>query len=191
MELEVIGLAEKTKTEEEELHPVLARLEAIRRRLGLSQERFALQRLNVSFATYNGWLHGRFRKISLERLQELEALADRLERELEELDYIWCELTDEIVEVAEDSDTPDRYGPCPVCGSENCSWEWWNADQARKEWGLSEDEYPDAPVIRILNRGRFGGRNYGALLEGEFSDEVKKLRRENHVDDGEEEEEES
>jgi len=60
-------------------------LEEIRGRLGLSQERFALQKLDVSFATYNGWLHGRFEKISLERLKQLERRAAELERELAEV----------------------------------------------------------------------------------------------------------
>lgn len=81
MELEVMELTRETT---EELHPVLARLEAIREKLGLSQERFALQKLDVSFTTYNSWLRGRFSKISLERLEQLQAIADELERELEE-----------------------------------------------------------------------------------------------------------
>lgn len=64
-------------------HPVLKRLEAARERMGLSREQFALRHVGVSYITYHRWCKGAFERTSVERLKQLEQLADRLEAELE------------------------------------------------------------------------------------------------------------
>lgn len=180
---EVIYLGRPREKPDKIEHPVLKRLEAVRERMGLSREQFAVRYVGVSYITYHRWCKGGFDRTSVGRLAELEELADWLETKLEEPDYIHCEFTGEIAEVAEGSDQPNSAGPCPICGSEECSWEWWSADQVREEWGLSEDEYPEAPLIRISNRGKWSGKNRGILLKGQFGEEAERLRKEAEDED--------
>jgi len=52
-------------------HPLLERLEAKRKELGLSQERFAVERLGITFNTYQRWLHRRFNP-TLEMIERIE-----------------------------------------------------------------------------------------------------------------------
>jgi transcriptional regulator with XRE-family HTH domain len=52
-------------------HPLLERLEAKRRELGLSQERFAVERLGIAFNTYQRWLYQRFNP-TLEMIERIE-----------------------------------------------------------------------------------------------------------------------
>lgn len=64
-------------------HPVLERLEAVRNRLGLSREAFAYTKLGVTGMTYYRWCTGKFKKLTLERVEELEKRVEELEGELE------------------------------------------------------------------------------------------------------------
>jgi len=52
-------------------HPLLDRLEAKRKELGLSQERFAVERLGIAFNTYQRWLYQRFNP-TLEMIERIE-----------------------------------------------------------------------------------------------------------------------
>lgn len=53
--------------------PLLQKLEEERRRSGLSQEKFAVQVLGISYTTYQRWLHGKFNP-TYQTLKRLEAL---------------------------------------------------------------------------------------------------------------------
>jgi len=52
-------------------HPLVERLEKKRKELGLSMERFAVEKLKVTFHTYQRWLHKRFNP-KLETLERIE-----------------------------------------------------------------------------------------------------------------------
>ena len=81
---EVTLVGRKEEATYELKHPLLERLEGIRKRLGYSRERFAVEKLRTSNMTYYRWLREGIDGLTLRRIQELEALADRLEAELEE-----------------------------------------------------------------------------------------------------------
>ena len=50
----------RTLTEGTKLHPLLERLEKLRKEKGMSLEKFAVRVLDISFSTYSRWLRGNF-----------------------------------------------------------------------------------------------------------------------------------
>ena len=61
----------KPKEGEKPRHPLLERMEAKRKELGLSIEKFAVKELGVTFQTYHRWLHRRFNP-TLEMIERIE-----------------------------------------------------------------------------------------------------------------------
>ena len=59
------------KQGEKPRHPLLEQLEAKRKELGLSIEKFAVKELGVTFQTYHRWLHRRFNP-TLEMIERIE-----------------------------------------------------------------------------------------------------------------------
>lgn len=166
---EVMELGKRTADQID--HPLLKRLEDLRERMGLSRERFAVHTLDVSYPTYHRWVKGGFRNIALKTFEQLEELVTELEAELEP--FILCRSANEVARVDENSDQPNRDGPCPICTREDCEWEMTTRAEIEGEYMLD-----DAPLINILNHGAWYGRNWGELIEGTFESETEALRAE-------------